>query len=282
MEREKILSNLIDNYQVQRIKTKEQAWAGLQHKLEIKQQKVHASRLGWSFWASSAAAIVLALIIVYSRIEKDETIKQELATQVEETSSMVLPDNSSITLAPNSSLHVAYNAKKSERKIELKGEAYFKVEKGGNFEVDFRGGLVSVLGTEFSVSAYDSTFFQINCTQGLVKVTVGQDSRLLHQGQGIKFHNGVLTGPFTIDQEKAREQENGIYYWNKISLNELMSLIGSRFNYKVELADELKERNFSGRIELNKLEECLEIVSLAMNVDFTRDINSRTIQFHEK
>jgi len=282
MEKEKLLSNLIDNYQVPGIKSKELAWAELQHELEINQQKKHSFRLGWSFWASSAAAIVLAMIIVYSRIEKDRTINQVLATQVEESNSMVLPDNSTITLAPNSLLHVAYNTQKSERKVELKGEAYFKVEKGGNFVVDFDGGFVSVLGTEFSISAYDSTFFQVNCTQGLVKVNIGKESHLLNHGQGIKFHNGKLTGPFSIDQDLAREQEKGIYYWNKISLNELMSLIGSRFSYKVELTDELKERNFSGKIELNKLDECLEIVSLAMNVNYSKDNNSRTILLHEK
>jgi transmembrane sensor len=282
MEREKLLSNLLDNYQVQGVKSKDQVWDHLQKEIELNQQKQQPLRLGWSFWASSAAALVLALIIVYSRIERDETINHDLLTQAGETRFMTLPDSSTITLAPNSRLFVAYNVRKSERKVTLKGEAYFAVKKGGSFIVDFDGGSVSVLGTEFSVSAYDSSFFQINCTQGLVKVNSGQKSILLNHGQGVKFQNGLLTDPYAIDEEEVKDQKLGVYYCNKMPLINLMSLIGSRFDYQVNIVDGLKDRNFSGRIELNNLDACLEIVSLAMNIEYSRDNNLRLIQLHEK
>ena len=61
-----------------------------------------------------------------------------------------------------------YNASKwdENRSLELKGEAFFDVEKGKRFDVTTEFGNVSVLGTEFNVLSRDS-IFKVSCYEGL-------------------------------------------------------------------------------------------------------------------
>ena len=69
-----------------------------------------------------------------------------------------------------------YNASKwgEKRELELKGEAFFDVEKGKRFDVNTELGKISVLGTEFNVLSRDS-IFKVSCYEGLVQVTYGNE-----------------------------------------------------------------------------------------------------------
>jgi ferric-dicitrate binding protein FerR (iron transport regulator) len=232
-------------------------------------------------WTSAAAAVVVVLLLIFSQIDRTKSFTQEWHTKVTESQKVLLPDSSTIQLAPNSSVKINYRSDNSERLIALKGEAFFQVERGGDFMVEFTGGFVNVLGTEFSVSAYSEDFIQIACSEGLVKVNLNDQSYLLSEGQGIKLYNGTVTGPFSIDKELIKDQTEGTYYWNKIALDELLLLLGYRFDYRIVTGPELEERNFSGKIELDNLEQALEIISLAMNLEYSLDEQQRTIQFNE-
>lgn len=282
MKSDEYFDDLTIHYQVPANRSKLQAWEELHQKLELQPRKAHSFRLSWSFWSSVAAAVVLTFIILFSRVENEQVLLQEISSGIAQTQQTVLPDSTRIFMASNSSAVVSYSKNFRNRSVKLKGEAYFNVEKGKEFTVEFAGGLLSVLGTEFSVSAYDSSLVQISCSEGLVKVNIHDQIVLLSHGQGLKWYDGVLTGPFPIDSQLAKDQRNGMYYWNKISLEELMQLIGQKFNYQINCPELLKKRNFSGQIELAQLEESLLIVSLAMNFDYSIDSNQRTVQLNDK
>jgi ferric-dicitrate binding protein FerR (iron transport regulator) len=275
------LEEQLSHYKVPAGKTNEDAWKELIGRIDNPNQGSRRVRIGWPLWTSAAAAVVVVLLLIFSQIDRTKSFTQEWHTKVTESQKVLLPDSSTIQLAPNSSVKINYRSDNSERLIALKGEAFFQVERGGDFMVEFTGGFVNVLGTEFSVSAYSEDFIQIACSEGLVKVNLNDQSYLLSEGQGIKLYNGTVTGPFSIDKELIKDQTEGTYYWNKIALDELLLLLGYRFDYRIVTGPELEERNFSGKIELDNLEQALEIISLAMNLEYSLDEQQRTIQFNE-
>ena len=79
-----------------------------------------------------------------------------LAVPANAKAEVVLADQSRITLREHSKLSFPLNFIKPKRKVYLEGEAYMKVAHNANkqFVVETQNMNVSVLGTEFLVSAY--------------------------------------------------------------------------------------------------------------------------------
>ena len=69
---------------------------------------------------------------------------------------LVLPDSTRVWLNANSKLVYSTSFKEGIRQVELDGEAYFDVKHNGDnpFVVRTKSMNVTVLGTEFNVSAY--------------------------------------------------------------------------------------------------------------------------------
>jgi ferric-dicitrate binding protein FerR (iron transport regulator) len=75
----------------------------------------------------------------------------------EETQRVVLPDGTTITLKPNSSIEYPQKFSEHDRRVELKGEAFFDVTKDKDrpFIISAADLTVKVLGTSFNVVAYE-------------------------------------------------------------------------------------------------------------------------------
>jgi len=125
-------------------------------------------------------AAVLALIFSISFLylnTLDETVRTEYAQRRE----VLLPDASEVWLNAGSEISYDKGNWDSERRISLKGEAYFEVAKGRTFTVATPGGEVTVLGTHFNVENRDD-YFEVVCYEGLVRVTYKGEMRELPAG----------------------------------------------------------------------------------------------------
>lgn len=101
----------------------------------------------------AAAAVVAGLFVAVRILIAPST--QDL-TSIAETITGVLQDSSSVVLSPHSELTASIS---EQRKITLQGDAYFEVKRdtARPFTVEAGDVLVTVLGTGFEVSAYDSS-----------------------------------------------------------------------------------------------------------------------------
>ena len=113
-----------------------------------------------------AAAVAILITGSYLFLNLSNT---SYSTELAENTELFLPDNSEVIL--NAGSKVSFNEKNwdTNREINLKGEAFFKVAKGKKFTVTTSQGSVSVLGTQFNVENRDG-FFEVNCYEGLVQV----------------------------------------------------------------------------------------------------------------
>jgi transmembrane sensor len=172
----------------------------IQQKLASKKET--PSRKILPIWSSiSIAASILLFIGLYQLYFSSN----EFATDFGTTKSIVLNDDSKVTLNANSS--VCYpNLFQFNRTIELKGEAFFEVQKGSTFTVKTALGNITVLGTKFNVTSFDY-YFEVVCYEGKVKVESQNKATILTHGESLRVVNTNFENvPMKYVLEKFKNQ----------------------------------------------------------------------------
>lgn len=140
-----------------------------------------------TFYKAAAILIVMLCVSYFAFFNNNVSYNTKLA----QTESFVLPDDSQVIL--NAASTLSYNKKtwKDSRSLELDGEAFFKVSKGQKFSVKTDVGTVQVLGTQFNVKERDN-YFEVQCYEGLVGVTVNDTEVKLTKGKTFRIINGEI------------------------------------------------------------------------------------------
>ena len=165
------------------------AFAKVEARINTLEEKERVIAIGggprWMAWI--AAAAVLAGLVFAAQLFLREPGSQVLlaGTSPVETS---LKDSSRVVLSKGSRLEVAIEKK---RRVKLNGEAYFEVKRDEErpFVVETGDVFVTVLGTAFKVTAYDtSEFVVVHVRSGLVRVAGGVDTVELKAGEHARYH----------------------------------------------------------------------------------------------
>ncbi len=201
-----------------------------------------------------AAVFALLLAGYYYTTTLDTSVKTEIA----QTQRFLLPDGSEVAL--NAASKITYNKKDwaNIRELTLDGEAYFKVKKGSNFSVKTDEGTVSVLGTQFNVSARDG-LFTVACFEGLVSVAFNDTLLKLPAGQKIQIENGKLMlneanpnhSPVWLNDESSFEN---------VSLQRVLEELERQFAVKVTVNNVNLDKKFTGTFTHKNLELALKSI----------------------
>jgi ferric-dicitrate binding protein FerR (iron transport regulator) len=187
-----------------------------------------------------------------------------------------LPDNSEVQLNANSQL-VYENDFIENRKLTLKGEAFFKVEKGSSFVVETELGNVEVLGTSFNVLAQKDAF-KVSCKTGRVKVTIKNDEYILTPGKEVIYYNSK-TVQKTISESSINQWENGISSFDKSPLAMVVRSLQDWYGIDIKLDDKHSFDEFTGSFVQDDLEKALKMVFLPMGLKYEiKDNNLVLIQ----
>lgn len=161
---------------------------------------------------------------------------------------VILPDGTQVWLNSESRLSFTNSfSNLPERRVELEGEAYFKVSHnaGQPFVVSVHGQHVRVLGTEFNVNAYVGNAY--------VKTSLVQGSVLFNQSR-LKPGESALFKDNKVDiyhenMDDVIAWKNGYFVFFEESLEETMKKIGRWYDLEVSFADEeTKSILFGGSI----------------------------------
>lgn len=232
-----------------------------------------------AYWAGAAAA---AMILVFLGLFHSGVFAPVTQTATAMQQTVWLPDSSMVVVNSLSKLKANYRWTDGKRQLELEGEAYFRVKKGKAFQVEFPGGKLKVLGTEFTVIAYSPENVRIDCASGKVQVELNDQLITLVKGQGVHLMGQELEGPYTVDQREIENRLQGIYVWHEEPLDEIFAYLGNRFGYTVSLAPSLQKRNFSGTFTLNGLQQSLEVLSEAMQINYSIDESLKRINIEAR
>lgn len=121
-------------------------------------------------WLNPLLKIAAVLMVIagsyFFFLYDSPTVVETLAAEKTE---WILPDSSFVALNALSRLSFSEKKWNNKRKVELDGEAFFKVTKGSGFDVETSSGIVRVLGTAFNVKNRKD-FFEVICYEGSVEV----------------------------------------------------------------------------------------------------------------
>lgn len=147
-----------------------------------------------------------------------------------------LPDGSKIRLNAGSVLRFPAVFAHGERRVYLKGEAFFDVKHDARhpFIVETDYFQTKVLGTKFDIKAYDKRNANVALVEGRIEVKNGKSpSRLLMPDEGVSLQaNGKLKKQ-KVDSYLCSEWQNGTFYFDDATLSEIMQEIGRWYNVDV-------------------------------------------------
>lgn len=238
-----------------------EAFEELLEKKDKKKGKVIFSK---PMWYGLAASIFIALFLVIKTQSASEQIIS-IATNYGEEKTINLPDASLVKLNGLSNIDLDTVNWALNRYISLEGEAYFEVEKGGAFQVDFKPGQLFVRGTKFNIRSREGNY-QVECYEGRVAVYQGQDSLVLTQGQSAQFNGAdIEEGTFTHDRPYWL---GGKSKFNAAKLSVVFAALEAEYGVKVIVQDIDKERKFTGEFTHDDLDKALQMICIPMNFHF--------------
>lgn len=263
----------ISNWRVPQSLGEDEAWVRL---MKAKSQKQPVRKLK-RLWIGQVAAGIAALVMIVFALSETSFFAPGELNRTLASQTVWLPDSSQVQLKAYSSIKYNYQRIGGARLIHLEGEAYFKVKEGKRFEVQFPGGYLEVLGTQFTVQAYSEKSGRVDCFSGSVKVSLHNQSFTLEKGQSITFDETAVDGPFKINPAQKLNLPDNTYHWDNRPLKEILILICQRENYTLEAPDRILQKNFTGPLQLDQPGKAIEILARAMNFDYQLKTNKLLI-----
>jgi len=219
-------------------------------------------------WAYAVAAtVVIAFGLFYAL-----NINSHFQTGFGEQLAVVLPDNSKAQLNSNSDIKYKRWNWESNRELNLKGEAFFDVEKGQSFKVFTDDGVVEVLGTEFNVISR-AHYFEVRCQEGKVKVTsyATNEEVVLLPGNGVRIVKGKIEKwNYDIDEPNWTLGESTFY---NTPMSQVIMALENQFEITFDTTEvDLSER-FTGGFTHKDMNLALKTVMIPMDISYSVDNN---------
>ena len=189
----------------------------------LDQEKVKS--LNAQRWILGIAASVILLFGLFFSLDDDMVT---ITTNFGEQRTVVLLDGSEVILNSKSTLVYDRDNWEDNRKLDLKGEGYFKVKKGSTFTVVTDNGDVNVLGTQFNVNSMND-LFEVVCFEGKVSVLTKKEKYTLLPAHTVRRING-----FEAEQWETRAVNptwiNGESTFKSVPLKYVIESLEAQYN----------------------------------------------------
>ncbi len=228
----------------------------------------------WRFTRDIAAVLILPLmitsVVLFKNLQEHDNMPVE---QIEQTSAngliskIMLPDGSEVWLNSGSKLTYPQRFTGDFRRVDLSGEAYFKVKanKRNRFEVFTKEGLkVSAYGTEFNIRSYaEEQTIETTLVAGNVEIVSPTEEKVnLTKGQQAEF-NKKMSSIKTADVNLAVKTswKDGKIIFRRTSMKEVARRLSRRFNVDIQLKDKaLYDYEYSASFITETLDEILYLL----------------------
>ncbi len=253
-------------------------WQKLFDKLSADQlipdNKIVEHRLApvWVKWAASIAIIfTIASLSFYTILKNDPTLISLNTGSDSNTLIQTLNDGSVVYLASNTSFSFPEQFGANERRVNLKGEAFFDITPNPNkpFRIETDKVVVEVLGTAFNVKSENGDFFELAVERGKVRVTLKSDpsqTQIVLPGEKISTSNNQLI--------KIRNESVNYFVWKTKhmqfkdeSLSNIVNVINKNYKSNIKLVNQnLADRKLTVTFYNNSLSTITELICLSLNL----------------
>ncbi|TAN02015.1 MAG: FecR family protein [Chitinophagaceae bacterium] len=198
----------------------------------------------------------------------------------------LLPDSSKVWLGPNSSIEYPERFIDPERKVNISGEAFFKIyqEAKHPFIVTSGKTITCVLGTSFLIKTYKNNSIEVAVITG--KVAVYQKDNANTRVTVTAGQKAVLD-PVTNKIEKTRADNRLVSRWqavnlsfNNVSFSSVAKVLDQKFNIHIHCTDSgmLKYR-LNADFNDQNLTDILEMLEQSLNTHYEM-ANDSLINFY--
>lgn len=220
-------------------------------------------------------------ILVYSpgTVEKQEwnTVKIPGGGEYQ----LLLSDGTRIWLNSATELEFPVQFNGRERRVKLKGEAYFKVVKDSlrPFLVETEYSEIRVLGTSFNVSAYREDGYQhTTLVEGSVEVLLPEDTYRLGPGEqwmlNVREHSVAVK---KVDVLLYTSWKDGIFRFSDMPLDELTVKLQRWYNIRFLFQNaDCRRARFTGAVPRDvKIDDFIRLIETTTSVKF--EMNGDTV-----
>lgn len=214
--------------------------------------------------------IGIPLTTIFYGTQKNETVNH--LTAKSEIKNILLPDGSQVILNANSNISYSEDFKQN-RKLKLKGEAFFKVVKNPKspFVVETSQFKTKVLGTSFNVKAYPNTINTVSVVTGKVEVNSKENlawKSILIKNQWISIKKQEAPQLSNDDAKDFNAWTKNILIFQNSSLRETAITLENQFNVTIVFEkQELEELRITGKFKEENLNNILNSIALVKQLE---------------
>lgn len=264
----------------------------LSNRLYEKQQLARSRKLASLYKYAAVFLLLLAIgssvLLLVNRSPEIPLQFTEVNTEYGQVSSILLPDSSKVWINSGTSLVYNNHYGIDNRDVEVKGEAFFAVEKnrGLPFKVDLGELRVEVTGTRFGVSNYDdSNSMHVVLEEGAVNVQ-SQTNQLLLQLKPEELalfdRRSMQLGKTKVNPDLYTSWKEGIIHIYNQPLSELVLKLEKRYNQRFEIDPKAGNIHLTFSIENESLAEVLLLIEKIASVKAVQRNEIIQIQYQPK
>ena len=229
-------------------------------------------------YSKTAKIAAIALLVLGITFFITESTSKKLITQsaaLGEMKTLLLPDGSKLILNANSSITYSTDFK-NNRKLNLKGEAYFKVVRNPKkpFIVETAQFKIKVLGTSFTIRAYKNYANTIRVLSGKVEVNSKENPNekvFLTKNQQLSFSKSQLPLLTNDSQRDFLAWTKNIVVLENTTLGETAEILRNKFKVTILFDNpELEQLRITGKFKNENITTILKTIGEVkqLEIDF--------------
>lgn len=228
---------------------------------------------GGAAWSGNADVRKEDDRLVYTEVKEQDTVVEfnRLITPRGGEYTVVLADGTQVWLNADSELKYPVRFSGGERKVYLKGEAYFDVAKrdGQRFVVCSNGTEVTVLGTEFNVKNYVGGAMATTLVEGSVVIEYGGKECRLRPGEQAYLDRGEVEVK-EVETILYTAWKDGFFVYRNMTLEGILKELSLWYDFSYFYQNErLQSLPLTAKIrKFDEVEKVFEILKSTGQVDF--------------
>lgn len=225
----------------------------------------------WKYGAAAAALLLVFLAGMYADRLQSHPINPisitKIVAQKGAQAQTILADGTEVWLNADSEIQLVTEFGRSERRIKLIGEAFFRVSKNEDipFVVETAQFDVKVHGTSFNVMSYPGDKSEVALIEGIVEVLSKRgESYIMKPDQVVRYDTGESQFTLTqgIDETILAWKEHNFLFKDK-KFSEIITTLERLFDVDIHVhSKDLMARKLTGEFENGEtIQEILEVIS---------------------
>jgi len=239
-----------------------------------------AERRASYFWVTRIAASLAILFLAYIAYSNLVGFQRHIKAQ-DGLVKYEMPDGSTIWISPGS--EITYNSCFRNRKVELKGKAYFDIVKSEKpFEVISQHTHVEVLGTEFVVEEIENKTVLV-VVSGKVAFSSGPSAgekvllAMNERAEHVNESGSIKKKTIDLDPNDLAWKTQRLFFDNQ-PLPYVLEKVGNHYDVEFKIENQaLTDCRFSGEFDQISLNEVKEILDYSLSLEFIKEDNQTVV-----